>query len=314
MMSSSFFGTFGQWKVVGHNALTTCPFHQDDQPSFSIDMKTGLWYCFGCGAHGNAEQLEKLLGFPVWDGVKQEVREVETEVLSIQPIKEYPLALDNLYLKTRGVSNEQVEKYEIRAWDDGVYFPLKTYKGQTVGFQKRRMKREGPRYVFYGRRTSSWPDEGQGAWDAYLENKTKAFMVVTEGIFGALRADAAGIMAAATFGASTAYAMWLGRQPWPYLIHAFDNDYAGWTGLMKAVDVLDVLSSHIVLRPQEVEVDQMTVDHWRKIDETEESKLNEVFFSGPIWDVQEYAADMSGDPHKAMYELIQWRKKRDRFK
>lgn len=34
-----------------------CPFHDDRNPSLSINVETGLWLCFGCGEKGNAVQL-----------------------------------------------------------------------------------------------------------------------------------------------------------------------------------------------------------------------------------------------------------------
>jgi len=31
-----------------------CPFHDERTPSFSVDPVAGLYYCFGCGAGGDA--------------------------------------------------------------------------------------------------------------------------------------------------------------------------------------------------------------------------------------------------------------------
>jgi len=36
-------------RLVGH-----CPFHDDGEPSFSVYPETNTYYCFGCGAHGDA--------------------------------------------------------------------------------------------------------------------------------------------------------------------------------------------------------------------------------------------------------------------
>lgn len=52
-------------KRTGENILTRCPFHQDNDPSFSIAVagaKKGLWNCFGCGEKGNLFSLVKRLG------------------------------------------------------------------------------------------------------------------------------------------------------------------------------------------------------------------------------------------------------------
>ena len=34
-----------------------CPFHKEKTPSFSVDADSGLYYCFGCGAGGDAIKL-----------------------------------------------------------------------------------------------------------------------------------------------------------------------------------------------------------------------------------------------------------------
>lgn len=44
-----------------------CPFHADNNPSFCVTRRKGLWHCFGCGAAGNAIQfLQRMnnLTFP----------------------------------------------------------------------------------------------------------------------------------------------------------------------------------------------------------------------------------------------------------
>ena len=38
----------------GGRFVGLCPFHQEKTPSFSIDPEQGLYYCFGCGAGGDA--------------------------------------------------------------------------------------------------------------------------------------------------------------------------------------------------------------------------------------------------------------------
>jgi DNA primase len=38
----------------GHRLLGLCPFHKEKTPSFSVDAQSGLYYCFGCGAGGDA--------------------------------------------------------------------------------------------------------------------------------------------------------------------------------------------------------------------------------------------------------------------
>jgi hypothetical protein len=36
-----------------------CPFHEEDTPSFHIDLKKMRWYCYGCSKGGTLEDLKK---------------------------------------------------------------------------------------------------------------------------------------------------------------------------------------------------------------------------------------------------------------
>ena len=41
-------------KIRGDNGSACCPFHNEKTPSFSVSRTKQFYYCFGCGAHGNA--------------------------------------------------------------------------------------------------------------------------------------------------------------------------------------------------------------------------------------------------------------------
>lgn len=43
-----------QLKKSGRNHTACCPFHQEKTPSFSVSQDKQFYYCFGCGAGGNA--------------------------------------------------------------------------------------------------------------------------------------------------------------------------------------------------------------------------------------------------------------------
>lgn len=45
----------------GRRAMGLCPLHKEKTPSFSVDPVQGLFYCFGCGAGGDAIKLHMLL-------------------------------------------------------------------------------------------------------------------------------------------------------------------------------------------------------------------------------------------------------------
>ncbi len=45
---------------AGHRYKGLCPLHKEKTPSFSVDPERGLFYCFGCGAGGDAIRLHML--------------------------------------------------------------------------------------------------------------------------------------------------------------------------------------------------------------------------------------------------------------
>ena len=44
-------------KKQGKNYKVICPFHEDEEPSLSINVEKKLWQCFGCGTGGDAIKL-----------------------------------------------------------------------------------------------------------------------------------------------------------------------------------------------------------------------------------------------------------------
>lgn len=48
-------------KKSAHNYFACCPFHQEKTASFCVNQNKQFYYCFGCGAHGNA--IDFLLNY-----------------------------------------------------------------------------------------------------------------------------------------------------------------------------------------------------------------------------------------------------------
>lgn len=69
-------------RKTGKNWSACCPFHDEKTPSFSVSEAKQFYYCFGCGASGNAigfvmnfeggefpaviEKLAQSVGLPKW--------------------------------------------------------------------------------------------------------------------------------------------------------------------------------------------------------------------------------------------------------
>ena len=48
-------GTQGEWKAL-------CPYHDDHNPSLSVNPRKGTFFCFACGAKGSTTGLANILG------------------------------------------------------------------------------------------------------------------------------------------------------------------------------------------------------------------------------------------------------------
>lgn len=132
-------------KKTGSNFFACCPFHNEKSPSFSVSQTKQFYYCFGCGAHGNAidflmqfdrqafpeaiETLAKLVGMEI----PRESRKSDRPVISAnlyelldevakfyqQQLKLAPRAVD--YLKQRGLVGEIAKEFGVgfapAGWD-----------------------------------------------------------------------------------------------------------------------------------------------------------------------------------------------------
>lgn len=145
-------------KKSSNNYFACCPFHNEKSASFSVSQNKQFYYCFGCGAHGNAidflMQFDRL-SFP--EAVEALARHAGVEVPQESRQNDKPAVpntaytlLDNIskhyqqalkqsppiidYLKHRGISGQIAKTFEIGyappGWDDvlqtfGATAPLK---------------------------------------------------------------------------------------------------------------------------------------------------------------------------------------------
>ena len=108
-------------KKAGKNYQARCPFHQEKTPSFSVQPERQFFYCFGCGAGGNAVGFVMKfhnLGFP--EAVEALARDAGMEV----PRQESPAdarrgaqqrALFNCLEKANEFYRAQLRRHQMRS-------------------------------------------------------------------------------------------------------------------------------------------------------------------------------------------------------
>lgn len=131
-------------KRSGHDAYTgLCPFHAEKTPSFSVSPSKGVFYCFGCGAGGDAitflremehlsfseavERLAKEAGVTLrYEGVSPGERRAASRRQALHRANEQAAALYHrmllegreaeearAYLRSRGIEREAWEAFGI---------------------------------------------------------------------------------------------------------------------------------------------------------------------------------------------------------
>lgn len=132
-------------KKTGKNYSACCPFHEEKTPSFTVSPDKQFYYCFGCGASGNAmgfimeyehldfpsavDELAKLAGVEVprekqnFSPAQQAKEKQRQEILSLleqadeyyqQQLRQHQnktLAVN--YLKSRGLSGEICKRFGV---------------------------------------------------------------------------------------------------------------------------------------------------------------------------------------------------------
>lgn len=92
-------------KKTGSNYSALCPFHNEKTPSFSVNPDKQFYYCFGCGAGGNA--ISFLMDYERSDFVETIEKLAAHQGLNI-PREENPLAYQQQ--QTRRTAYELMEK------------------------------------------------------------------------------------------------------------------------------------------------------------------------------------------------------------
>ena len=178
-----------------------CPLHDDNDASLTINptKKGGVFHCFsGClkgsgGLEGLFRKLKPnkdlnarfLQMFPVMYARKSGITQPNKDEIDPNSL---PLAINNDYLARRDISNETIEKFQIKYHEyfDAIVVPLYMREKQ-VGYVRRNIK-TNPKYL-------NSPDLNRDSL-LFPYDKVKTVnnkIIVVEGVFDAINAHDKGI-------------------------------------------------------------------------------------------------------------------------
>jgi len=283
---------FIELKKSGANFKACCPFHGEDTPSFVVSPQKQIYHCFGCGVGGDAikfvmeyeklsypEAIEKLASMVNFSlEYEKNFKKIDTSLISkvnehyIKQLTHNNTALE--YLKSRGISDFSLEKFEIGYAGDsantinylksnflnladakelgvidsgqnGLYarfieritFPIYTINGNIVGFGGRTISGHNAKYVNSPQTKLFNKSRLLYGYNLAKESiyKQKS-IIITEGYLDVVMLHQAGFSnTVATLGtALTKDHLPLLKRGEPKVIVAYDGDKAGRNAAYKA--------------------------------------------------------------------------------
>jgi len=239
----------------------TCPFHEDNNPSFSINNEIGSFHCFNpqCGASGGIVQFVKRIKDKTkyeaeqWleenYGEELKLNEVnknkkkekpkqpaisETEVRKWNTILKNSNKILNFLLNERGINKETIDKYQI-GWDGSrITIPVRAEDGKIRNVRKYKPNSNSSesKLISYGK--------GYGSARLYpYENLVYDKVLLVEGEMDAILANQLDYKAiTVTGGAGTWKTKWNELFEDKVVYITYDIDDAGQTGAEKVARLL----------------------------------------------------------------------------
>lgn len=239
-------------KIKGHEASVLCPYHGDRHfGNASINLITGKFHCFSCGANSSAKRIAKLLDGNVVTTFS--VKSADRVEEDWEWMFSAPIATHNDYLKSRKVPKMLIAHLGIRDIKDGIAFILHDENGRPIGAQVRWINNRVPRYKLFGKRPAIWP------WRNVIGISKKEITYLVEGVFGVIRGMQAGLSVVSVMGASSIKDAAIALNGRKVRI-IFDDDFAGYVGAAKFMR----LRASEVLLPG-CEADEISVLEWINI-------------------------------------------------
>lgn len=198
-----------KYRIIDEEAFASCPFHYPDRhPSWSVNVKSGIYYCFSCGAKGNLAHLvsfyknipyaeaviyvNQKIGWARADQWREDYENVHLSPMSSR-MPETDLALFTdppaHALETKNISLSSAQKYEVR-WNtkhQSWIFPFRDpYSSELWGWQEKneRIFRNFPAGTRKSRTLFGLSALSDESTVTLLESPVDAVVLATAGISG----------------------------------------------------------------------------------------------------------------------------------
>jgi len=259
-------------RVGGDNMSIRCPFHDDNDPSFCMNVSSGLFICYGCDVTGNFRKFLTMLGYdneyiklhygltlknlaanapPPKDLSRPEVvmepnRRIDNDLLGLFNFCPESLLEEGFEMEVLKHFGIGVDKHHNR-----ITFPLRDVEGHLVGISGRAMLlNQEPRYKVYKEEYRTWDlppyetDKSNLLWNAHtMFHQLQAQpghprIVIVEGFKAVMWLTQAGIpnvVGLMTKRMSKTQEWILQRMGGEFVV-MLDNDHAGIQGTIKVTE------------------------------------------------------------------------------
>lgn len=100
------------YKIRGNELICSCPFHDEETPSFFANLEKGIYHCFGCGEKGNVRTfISKMEDIDAYEAWKKLQDLVDTTYTLEDYASEKNFSMD--YLEELGLKNTKYNNIAI---------------------------------------------------------------------------------------------------------------------------------------------------------------------------------------------------------
>ena len=241
-------------QMNGDEWRSRCPFHNDKNPSFSFNVKTGLWHCHaGCGSGNVFSFTQKVLKYDSNEvtkfictklGIEQKTKNIipKEEIMECHLRLLKNKVMMNQLTNLRGFTVESIKKFKLGFLQGRVTIPIQDDVGDYVNVR---------RYSFNGKSANKMLSykAGYGAARLFpLNSLKKDTVIICEGEMDCILLNQYGFPAiTVTSGAGTWKSYWteLFRGKTVYL--CFDIDNVGKQGAKKIAELIKQVTKRIYI-------------------------------------------------------------------